>query len=395
LTPNKAILGLKTCFSIFCFFYLIKVVLMQLLNLTLAYLLEELKLVEGSFVNKIQELSFDKFKFKLRTREGTKHLLLFPNAVFFSQYKISARKQTSGFGAFLRKRLEGKRILSLKQHRADRILIMEFSDYFLVLELFLNGNLVLTDKNFKILSALKQEKSRNRLIAKNERYFFPDSRKLNPKEMRFDDFKRKFNENFNGNAVLSVVSITEVAPIFVEEIFFKLKLKKDKIKETELKKVFIELKKIYSLKEKLEPIQVTKGKEKIILPFKLSCIKSFIELDSINSALDEFYSKKFFEEKTSDKKPSQFIALEHSHKKQLQAERKLKNQIQENKLKGEALYANNLLIQGIINSIKKGFTKGLSEEEIKEKINSFLTKNNKGIKLISLTKNKAVLDLKE
>jgi len=370
---------------------------MQLLNLTLSYLLEEISpLISNSFINRIQELDKDKFKFKLRTNQGSKNLFLFPLAVFFSDYKIDARKQTSGFGGFLRKRIEGKKIISVEQHNSDRIIQIELQDYYLILELFLNGNIILTDKEFNILSAFKKEESKSRKISKGESYLFPESAKLNPKTMVFGEFNKIFQETKKENSVLSIVSCLEIAPIFVEEIFFKLKLKKEKkLTEKDLKKVFDEIQKMYSLKEKSNPIKIQKGKEIFIVPFPLTSIKNSEKISSINSALDEVYSKDFFSEKQPEQKSKKLIGLEHSFKQQFGAEKKLEQQIELNKKKAEAIYSNNLLIQEIIDSAKKGFSKGLKEKEIKEKINVYLKSNNKEIELISLTRNKAVLNLKE
>ena len=370
---------------------------MQLLNLTLSYLLEEISpLISDSFINRIQELDKDKFKFKLRTSNGTKNLFLFPLAVFFSDYKIDARKQTSGFGGFLRKRIEGKKILSVSQHNSDRIICLELQDYFLILELFLNGNIILADKEFNIISALKKEETSFRKISKGEKYLFPESGKLNPKEMVFDEFNKIFQETKKENSIISIVSCLEVAPIFVEEIFFKLKLKKEeKLTEKELKQVFDEIKETYLLKEKSNPVQIKKGKEIFIIPFPLTSIKNSEKIPSISSALDEIYSKDFFSEKQPEKKSKKLIALEHSFKQQFEIKEKLEQQIELNKIKAEAIYSNNLLIQEIIDSAKKCFSKGLKEKEIKEKINFYLNSNNKEIELISLTKNKAVLNLKE
>lgn len=368
---------------------------MQLLNLTLTCLLQELKpLIKESYINKLQELDSDKFKLKLRTSQGTKNLLLFPEAVFFSGYKIDARKQTSGFGAFLRKRIEGKKILSLEQHNSDRVIVFELQDYFLIVEFFAAKNIILTDKNFEIISALKKEEKRK--IEKKQKYVFPESGKLNPNEMSFDEFAEKFDENFKekNNAFVSVGDSAEIPSILIEEVFFRLKLKKEKLSEKETKKVFDEIKKMYSLEE-LNPIEIQKGKEKLILPFKLKSIKEFEEKDSVNSFLDEFYSKEFFSQKTPEKKPKKFIALQNSFEQQLSHKKTLEKEIEENRKKAELIYSNNLLIQEIIDSTKKGFSKGLKEKEIKEKINDYLKQNKKEIELISLTKNKVLLDFRE
>lgn len=60
----------------------------------------------------------------------------------------------SGFVAKLRKHLKGKRLTAFRQIPNDRILVLQFADglYYLVLEFFSAGNVMLLDENRKILS---------------------------------------------------------------------------------------------------------------------------------------------------------------------------------------------------------------------------------------------------
>lgn len=60
----------------------------------------------------------------------------------------------SGFVIKLRKHLKSKRLTALRQVKDDRILVLQFADglYYLVLEFFSAGNVILLDENKKILS---------------------------------------------------------------------------------------------------------------------------------------------------------------------------------------------------------------------------------------------------
>ena len=131
---------------------------MQIPNITLAYQVAGLKqVVEGSMLRKVQELENNWIKLKLQTKQGTKDLILTPNALFIAMHSMHARQNTSGYGALLRKHLQNKRILSFAQHGFDRIIVLEFQEYFLIVELFAKGNIVLADKEKKIISAYRKE----------------------------------------------------------------------------------------------------------------------------------------------------------------------------------------------------------------------------------------------
>lgn len=60
----------------------------------------------------------------------------------------------SGFVSKLRKHLKGKRLTALRQVPNDRILVLQFADglYYLILEFFSAGNVMLLDENRRILS---------------------------------------------------------------------------------------------------------------------------------------------------------------------------------------------------------------------------------------------------
>ncbi len=117
-------------------------------NITLSFLVEELRgTLEKAFVSKAQDLEQGWIKLKLSTKKGTASLIITPIALFLSEYRLDAKRQSSGFGAFLNSRLKNKRIDSLKQWKNERIIVLEIGGFLLVIELFGEGNSVLLDKD--------------------------------------------------------------------------------------------------------------------------------------------------------------------------------------------------------------------------------------------------------
>ncbi|MDO8627154.1 MAG: NFACT family protein, partial [Candidatus Diapherotrites archaeon] len=263
---------------------------MQLNNLSLAFHVMQMNsLLSGSFVNKLQEVANDVFKLKLHSKDGTKNLIITLNSFFVTNYKMEALKLTSGFGAFLRKRIENKKILSIKMHKADRVVLIEFDVYYLILELYAQGNIILTNKEFKIESAFKRKEDKERNIRKEMLYEFPKTIKLNPFELEEKDFLKaiKSNEKPIQEALLQEIGI---ANITAEEALFNAKIGKENkansLNEKDLKKLFKELKELHSIKEeKLAPC-ITEEKQEI-LPFKFNSIKAkTLKVASINDAID-------------------------------------------------------------------------------------------------------------
>ena len=120
---------------------------MQVSNLTLAYLLEEIRpFAVGAFVNKVQEIQKGIFKIKVHSKAGSKDLIVTDSALFFSNYSFTARQNSNTFFVKLRDFLSNKKISSITQHEFDRVAVIEFADFFLILELFHDSNAILADK---------------------------------------------------------------------------------------------------------------------------------------------------------------------------------------------------------------------------------------------------------
>ncbi|QLQ79239.1 hypothetical protein HG537_0B05860 [Torulaspora globosa] len=74
--------------------------------------------------------------------------------IHLTDYDRPIPSTPSGFVVKLRKHLRGKRLTALRQVENDRILVLQFADgmFYLVLEFFSAGNVILLDENKKILS---------------------------------------------------------------------------------------------------------------------------------------------------------------------------------------------------------------------------------------------------
>lgn len=113
----------------------------------------------------------------------------------------------SGFVVKLRKHLRGKRLTALRQVENDRILVLQFADgmFYLVLEFFSAGNVILLDENKKILSLQRIVHEHENKVGEvytmfddsilQEDYLSSDSKqKIEPKQYSIDQVKSWLDE---------------------------------------------------------------------------------------------------------------------------------------------------------------------------------------------------------
>ena len=349
---------------------------MQLTNLSLAYLIAELKQVfDGSILRKVQELENGWLKLRFQTRQGTKDLIAAPDAIFSTDFGISAKKTTSGYGAFLRKKLSNKKLLSLKQQGSDRIVVMDFEGFFLILELFAKGNVILTDKEMEIASAFRKERWKDRTLKKGEQYKFPSSKGINPGELDERILKQAFSLS-ETDVVRTVVKEVNIAPILAEAACANTKgLEKEtsakELKAKEIKALAAEIKALYLVDlKKAKPVLVENNGKKMLLPFpvNVSGTKVLQEFSTVNQAVDELFGKRFSEEigsvekKAFNKKKAE---LEISMQQQEEALITLRERVAENAKKAELIYSNYSTLFEMLNSLKG---ENLQEKEIMYKL---------------------------
>ncbi|MDD3083944.1 MAG: NFACT family protein, partial [Candidatus ainarchaeum sp.] len=199
----------------------------QISNLTLKHLIEENQILVNGFINKIQTTEDNLLKLKIHTKEGDKNILITQNFFFISKKSEPAKQNPGGFSAFLKKYLYNQRIISITQKELDRIVLIEFPNSILILELFAKGNIILCDKEYKILKAMRKEKWKDRELAKEKKYFFPSSRGLNPlttnQTKYFEELKNSKKTFFEAK-----LDILNVAPTILEFKFEKLNIEKKK-----------------------------------------------------------------------------------------------------------------------------------------------------------------------
>ena len=350
---------------------------MQIPNITLAYsVLESKQFLENGIVRKVQELENNWLKIKLHTLKGQKELIIAPQMLFFSDYSMPAKQVSSGFGGFLRKHLENKKILKIWQHEFDRIVFLEFQDFFLVLELFAKGNIILTDKEKKILGVLHREEWKDRSLKKDFAYKTPSSKGTSPLSASLKEFEKFKNSEFE--IVKELVKNLNIAPIVAEEALLEAKIPKEtqakKLSPQQLEKLAEKIKDFYSISlDKLKPVVAERESEKTILPFPFASAKTIANFASLNNAFEEHFCKDFFgkeAKKTDSTLQKKLLDLQKNLATQLEAKTRLEEKAEIARKKGEMIFAHYTELQRAIAVLKEAKEKG-SEKDIMYKMKNF------------------------
>ena len=357
---------------------------MELNNLSLAYLIEEIRpQIEGGFVNKIQISGNGLVKIKIHTREGSRDLIIAPNALFIAEHSFPAAQAKHHFIDSVKKIIYNKRILSISQHSFDRVVVFELPQHFLIAEVFGNGNIVLTDREFSIVAVKKTEMWKDRALKRGHKYIFPASKGISPLDL---------DERLGGvlpapgtDIIRALVKGINISPAIAEEALSRLKIDKttktEKLTKLQISKIAAEIKGLYTvLPEKYAPVKAGAA----LLPFSLSSLQNQERIRSMGSCLDSAFVGAFQTEQGAEKsagKAKEKGRAEHSYKQLLEAKEKMEKQSVLNKEKGEKLYGNFVQVEQVMDAVKKAIEKKVPEKEIMQKVNSALEKNSAALRL--------------
>ncbi len=349
---------------------------MELPNLSLRFLVQELRpFLAGAFVSRIQAIGENQFKFKLSTKQGSKELVLLPNFLYVSDYKIPPSSGQANFVQLLRKHIQGKKILSVRQHQWDRIAELEFEKTVLVLELFASGNMVLVEKESnKTVACLHNEEWKDRATKRNFPYRFPATKPI-PSDFSAQQFEEALKKS--GKKIVSaLVSEFNLFPGLAEEAVLSLGIAKEtiasEIPPKKMKALHQSFSEFFS-EQKTKPILAKTKTGPILLPFPLPHWfkeqKAETEpVSELNAALDSFLSPALSQPSTgkTEEQSKRLQKLLFSLEQQRKAAEKLEKQAVENQQKGEWIYANYAALEEIKKAIEMAEQKGYSKKQILE-----------------------------
>jgi predicted ribosome quality control (RQC) complex YloA/Tae2 family protein len=327
-------------------------------GITLAYLIEELKpLLQGAKIIKIQELPNHWLKIRFRTPKGERALIFAQNKLFITSFKLPAKQQSSGFGAFLNKRLKTLKLERIQQHNLERLLMFEFNQYKLVFELFGEGNLILCDEHQRIVMPLKSKEWGVRSIKKGQPYIFPPSLGVDPRTIEPHSLAAQLKDS-KKKLVPALVSVSSVAPVLAEEAAAMSKLQPtaecSALTMPQLTKLCnaIRFLHVVDTRRRSPALFDFRGK-RILLPFSLShaSAKLLQSFESVNEAIDVLVASVISQEHVQQVS-TKVARLEHAIKKQYEMIDGFERAAEESRKKGEAIFLHYQDISKVVEQAK-------------------------------------------
>ncbi|MDP2666417.1 MAG: NFACT family protein [Candidatus Diapherotrites archaeon] len=131
-------------------------------------------ILEGGYVQQLRGVGTDTFVLRMHTKNGNiEWAIRLPGVITQTLRKWTPEEKQPGFVNATKTGLANARIIGVRQHGMDRVLVLECEEGSLVIELFGKGNLVWVTSNGTIGAVLHAKEWRTRTMKRNHPYVFP------------------------------------------------------------------------------------------------------------------------------------------------------------------------------------------------------------------------------
>ncbi len=344
---------------------------MDLTSIDIKNLVLELKSLEGGKIQKVYQNETFELILDLYSKTLPRFFYLqLPSKILFKEKKVEMPKTPLSLAKRLRSHITNARIKNVEQINNDRIIKFflegKNQNYTLILELFSKGNIILLNKNEKIIVILKQETFKDRILKPGKIYSPPKNRIEIQQDIKIT-LKKLLEENKEKH-VISIISSLGLGGKYSEKILKKLYEKNYKtIKSEEAIKKTKKLEELYKIiEEYYNSKKYYVGKEDVYIYNKL--LEEEKELyDNIILALknipleEKKGTNTKVNEKKEEKKKDKKIVIQKKRVEELQ-----KKSI-EYEEKGKKIFENYVLLKEVLDYAKnykekKGNIKKILEE---------------------------------
>ena len=198
----------------------------ELTSVDLAALVGELGAYEGAKVDKAYLYGDDLVRLKMRDFDRGRVELLLEVGEVKRAHTVAPERVPDApgrppqFAMMLRNRLSGADFAGVEQYEFDRILefVFEREDGTtrIVVELFGQGNVAVTDGEYEVIDSLETVRLKSRTVVPGSRYEFPESR-VNPLSVSREPFVREMDDS-DSDVVRTLATQLNFGGLYAEEI---------------------------------------------------------------------------------------------------------------------------------------------------------------------------------
>ncbi len=336
---------------------------MELTAIDIKNLVLELENLKGGKIQKVYQTKVYDLILDFYTKMLPRFFYLkLPSTIIFKNEKVVMPSFPLSLAKRLRSHLNNARIKNVEQINNDRIIKFflegKKQEYSLILELFSKGNIILLNKNEKIIVILRQETFKDRILKPGKVY-------VPPKNKNFVFNKKNFMTLLEENKdkhFISLLSSTGLGGKYSEKILKSLYKKNYKkitynILKNEVLNLEEELKKLYSIIEEYfetKKYYFEEEKKEVFLYNKSIDEKNIKIYDNILLVLKKIILKN--EEEELEEKKEINIKKDKTSKK-IEIQKKRVEELEEKSLlyeeKGKKIFENYIVLKETLDYAKK------------------------------------------
>ena len=356
----------------------------EMSSLDLSFMCKELHHLVGAKVDKIFQTNQELLLQLHKAGKGKLLLRILPSFFLLTAKKGEAPAKIPGFCQALRKYLGNARLISLEQQDAERIVVMHFQSrqkYFLIVELFNKGNIILTDAAYKIIALLHTRKLKARVLRGGIPYTFPETKDI----FHMSVFHKAISASTENISRTLAVDLG-LGGIFAQEVCLQGGIA-PQTKELDKKHIDALHTTLNDLMNKKLKPQLVYDKGKLIdaTPFVMKVYegKEMKSMPTFSAALESCIPT--LKKKTRHEK--EMASLQNALQKQQKRIEELEALAAKSQKIGEAIYEQYKFVDDILSTLQQA-RKTHSWKEIKEKL-----KGHKQIKEVNEKTGKVILEI--
>ncbi len=277
---------------------------MKLAGIELRFLINEIsKKTLDYYVSNIYGINSESLLFKLHHPEKPDVLLMFSTlGIWTSSVKVNQTEKNKLLRR-LRDDLLRLKLTKVEQIEAERIVYLTFSgfdkEFVLVGEFFGKGNIILCNKEKKILALLHSVDVRHRKLRVGIEYSPPPQNAINVFSLKLNDLDEISSSTLP--AAKSFGRKLGLPTKYVEEIFrlsnVESKIAGNQLTKNEINKIFDSVNLVIDkvVNGKHEPVLIRNEKNYEIYPIKLGTDENYTSVPSFMEGLDKIFTEKLIE----------------------------------------------------------------------------------------------------